>query len=151
MPSQQEGWRGTRIQEGTQPGQLTQTSQRNIPDHVMSCPEHKLGGVGLGGITAQELTGHQSVSGEQLHCASLVLYIPIPLLLLSFYYYYHYYFLPLCPIKLSLSQPTSFTVFFNSLPHPTRGAGGSEQAAAWCLAASWQHGLNHDSGTECDR
>ena len=122
MPSQQEGWRGTRIQEGTQPGQLTQTSQRNIPDHVMSCPEHKLGGVGLGGITAQELTGHWSASGEQLHCASLVLYIQILLLLLlPFYYcYYHYYCLPFCPIKLFLSQPTTFTFFLhNSLPYPT--------------------------------
>ena len=82
MPSQQEGWRGTRSWEGTQPGQLTQTGQRDIPDHVMSCPVYKLGGVGLGGIAARELTGHWSASGEQLHCASLVLYIPMILLVL---------------------------------------------------------------------
>ena len=49
MPSQQEGRRGTRSREGTQPGQLTQTGQRNTPYHVMSCPVYKLGGVGQGG------------------------------------------------------------------------------------------------------
>ena len=48
MPSQQEGWRGTRSWEGTQPGQLTQTGQRGIPDHGTSCPVYKLGGVGVG-------------------------------------------------------------------------------------------------------
>ena len=42
---------------------------------------------------ARELTGHRSASGEQLHCASLVLYILILLVvLLSFYYYYYHYF-----------------------------------------------------------
>ena len=50
MPSQQEGWRGTRSWEGTQPGQLTQTGQRGIPYHVTSCPVYKLGTVGLGGL-----------------------------------------------------------------------------------------------------
>ena len=96
MPSQQEGWRGTRSWEGTQPGKLTQNVQRGIPYHVMSCPVYKLGGVGQGvQIAAWELTGHRSVGGELLHSASLVLYIPIfllllLLLLLSFYYYYRY-------------------------------------------------------------
>ena len=77
LPIQQEGWRGARSWEGTQPGQLTQAGQKGIPYHVMSCPVYKLGGVGLGEIAAQELTGHQSANSEQLLCASLVLYIPI--------------------------------------------------------------------------
>ena len=38
----------------------------------MSCPVYKVGGIGWEGwITAQGLAGHRSVSGEQLHCASL--------------------------------------------------------------------------------
>ena len=122
VPSQQEGWRGTRSWEGTQPGQLTQTGQRHIPYHMTSCPVYKLGGVGWEGqITAQELIGHRSASGKQLHCASLVLCSLILLaLLLSLF------FLPFCPIKLSLAQPTSFT-FFQFSP-PSHWAGGvSEQ------------------------
>ena len=35
-------------------------------------------------IAARGWTGHQSVGGEQLHCASLVLYILLSLLLLLF-------------------------------------------------------------------
>ena len=42
----------------------------SIPCDVMS--SILTGGVGLGGIAAEGLTGHQSVGGEQLHCASLV-------------------------------------------------------------------------------
>ena len=142
VPSQQEGWRGTRSWEGTQPGQLTQSGQRGIPDHVMSCPVYKRGGGSWPGrlIAAWELTGHRSVSGEQLHCASLVLCIPILLLLfLSFYYvyYYHYYFLPFCSIKLFLSQPMSFTFFLPILSPIPLGGGVSEQVAAWCLVAGW--------------
>ena len=131
MPSQRESWRGTSSWEGTQPGHLTQTGQQGIPDHVTSCPVYKLGGVGLGGIAARELRGHWLASGEQRHCASLVLYIPILLLLLlPFYYcyYYHYQFLPFCSIKLFLSQPTSFTFFLLILPPiPLGGEDVSEQ------------------------
>ena len=99
LPSQQEGWRGTRSWEGTQPGQLTQTGQRDISYHVTSCPIYKLGGVGLwgvglGGITAQELTGGRLASGEQLHCASLVLYI-------QFFYYYYRHFIVVIIIIIS--------------------------------------------------
>ena len=46
MPSQQEGWRGTRSWQGTQPGQLTQTGQQVIPYHVKSHLVYKLGGEG---------------------------------------------------------------------------------------------------------
>ena len=34
VPCQPEGWRGTRNWEGTQPGQVTPTSQRDIPHHI---------------------------------------------------------------------------------------------------------------------
>ena len=48
----------------------------SIPWDVMPAQYINWGEVGPGGqIAARELTGHQSVSGEQLHCASLVLYI----------------------------------------------------------------------------
>ena len=84
MPSQQEGWTGTRSWEGAQPGQLTQTGQRGIPCHVTSCPVYKLDGVVLGGIAARELTGHQPVSGEELHCASLVYSNPFIIIIVIF-------------------------------------------------------------------
>ena len=89
-------------------------------------------------MAAWELTGHQLASGEQLHCASLVLYILILLVLLFSYYYYHYYyyyFLPFCPIKPFLSQPTSLTFFL--ILSPILLGGGSERVAAWCLVAGW--------------
>ena len=126
------------------PGELTQTGQRNTPYHIASCPVYKLGGAGWEGwIAAQELTGHRSASGEQLHCASLVWYSLILLVfLLSFYYYYYhyYYLLPFCPIKLSSSQPTNFTFFSDSLPHPT----GWGEWASGCVMLSCRLGLNHD-------
>ena len=50
---------------------------------MMSYPVYKVGGVGWEGqIAAQELTGHRSASGEQLHCAPLALYSLILLVLL---------------------------------------------------------------------
>ena len=42
-PCQGEGWGVTGNWEGTQPGQLTQTSQRDIPYHGTSCWVYKLG------------------------------------------------------------------------------------------------------------
>jgi len=50
---------------------------------------------------AQGLAGHQSLGSEQLHCASLVLYILLPLLLFS---------LPFLPM--------SFTFFLILSPIP---------------------------------
>lgn len=58
---------------GTEPGQLTQTEQREIPYLIMSL-NSKTGGVGHGVATDWGLAGHQLAGGEQLHCASLVLY-----------------------------------------------------------------------------
>lgn len=58
-----------------EPGQLTQTGQRDIPYHGMSYENTRnLRGVDWGAATAWGLTGYQFVgSGEQLVCASLVL------------------------------------------------------------------------------
>jgi len=53
----------TRSWEGTQPGQLTQISQRNIPYDMTSCSVYKEEEVvGEAGITAQERAGHRSAS-----------------------------------------------------------------------------------------
>ena len=63
----------------------SQTGQRAIPYHMTSCPVYKLGELARGAvIAARGWAGHRSVGGEQLHCASLVLYIPLSLLLLLF-------------------------------------------------------------------
>ena len=70
----------------------------------------------VGGTAAWGCAGHQSAGGEQLHCASLVLYILAVVLLLLLFFLF-------CPNKLSLSQPTSFSFFSDSLPHAT-GEGG---------------------------
>ena len=48
-PCQRDGWECTRSWEGTQTGQVTQTDQRDIPYHMMSCSVYKeLGGRGGG-------------------------------------------------------------------------------------------------------
>ena len=82
-----------------------------------------------------ELTGHRSAGGEQLHCASLVFFLPPSLFFfvafLSLLLFVLYFTLV---IKLFLPQPTSFTFFFPP-PHPT--AGGKGEAAAWCSVADW--------------
>ena len=73
----------TRSWEGAEPGELTQPGQRAIPYLMTACSVYELGGVGRGAaIAAQGLAGHQSVGGEQLHCALLILYILLSLLLL---------------------------------------------------------------------
>ena len=47
------GWGCTRGWEGTQPGQLTPTDQRDIPDHVVSCSAYKAGGRRRRGVDVQ--------------------------------------------------------------------------------------------------
>ena len=94
---------------------------------MMSCSVYKLGGVGQGAaITARELSGYRSAGGEQLHCASLALYIIIIiiiLLLLSLLFYF------ISIIKLFLSQPRSVSHSYSSdsLPHPIGVGGVSER------------------------
>ena len=126
MPSQQEGWRGTRSWEGTPPGQLTPTGQSAIPYHMTSCPVYKLRGVGQEGrITARELIGHQLASGEQLHCASLVLYILILLVvLLYYYYYYHHHYFSFLSVLLNCLYLNPRVLFFFRFSPPSHWVGG---------------------------
>ena len=92
---------------------------------MTSCPVYKLGEVGQEGwITARELTGHRSASGEQLHCASLVLYIL-------------FFFSPSFSVLLNCLYLNPQVLLFFSILSPIPLGGGSEQAAAWCLIAGW--------------
>ena len=87
-----------------------------------------------GGITAREQAEHEVPGGEQLHCASLTLYILLLVLLLLLF------LLSLCcPVKLSLSQPTSSHLFLLILL-PRAG----EEWASSCMVLSCRLGLNHD-------
>jgi len=63
LACQQVGWGCTRSWEGTQPGQLTPTDQRNIPYHKTSCSTYKAGGrrrkwgdIGSYGILSSQVT-----------------------------------------------------------------------------------------------
>lgn len=58
--------------EWTEPRQLTQTAQRDIPCHVTSHWTVKPRELVVGAANAQRATVHWSVGGKQLHCASLV-------------------------------------------------------------------------------
>ena len=96
--------------------------------------EYGVAGRGGVGTTTQGWAGHQSVGGEQLHCASVILYtLSLSLFLFLF-----------CPIRLSLSQPTSFYFFFyfffpGSLPHPSVGGRVSERLCSALLPARLNH------------
>lgn len=57
-------------------------------------------GTGQRAASAEGQAGHRSVGGEQLHCASLVLYTLINIIIF-----------PFCPVTLPLSQPIDFTFF----------------------------------------
>ena len=137
MPSQQEGWRGTRSWEGTQPGQLTQTGQRDIPYLVMSCLVYKQGG---------------SWPGETDHCSVSNCIVHRLICIFQFFYYYYCHFIIVviiiiifflfCPIKLSLSQPRSFT-FFPLILSPIPLGGGKWLSG--CVVLSCWLGLNHDT------
>jgi len=70
--------------QGAQPGERTQTPQRDIPHHRTSSSKHELGGRGgWGRDRCSGTAGHHLVGGEQLHCASLafcILLLSLPLL-----------------------------------------------------------------------
>lgn len=85
-PCQQRGWGSTRSWEVTEPGQLTQSVSRDILYYMVKCWTIKQGGAGHGELTAitQGPAGQQSAGGEQLCCASLVLYIVIITVIPSF-------------------------------------------------------------------
>ena len=142
MPSQQEGWRGTRSWERTQPGQLTQMSQRGIPYHMTSCPVYKLGGVGVGDRCSG--TNWGSVGG----------WWAIALLIIctfQSFYYYCYHFLSVIIIIISFffsvllnhsyfnPQVLLFFLIFSPIP-----LGGGEWVSG-CMVLSCWLGLNHDN------
>ena len=60
---------------------------------------------------AQGLAGHWSAAGEQLHCASLVWYIPLPLFSLLF-----------LSSQIAFISAHEFYLFSHSLPNPLWGS-----------------------------
>jgi len=96
--------------EGTQPGQLTQTGQRDIL--FIWCHAQYISWGSWPGATIAALgqAGYCSWGGRQLHYASLVLY-----------YYYHHHLCLCFPSKLSLSQPMTF--YFFPFSFPSHGGG----------------------------
>lgn len=95
-------WGYTGRWEGAELGQLSQTGQRDTSYHMVSCRKQN---EGVGGRAAASwgLAGCQSTSGEQLHCASLAMYI---IIIISYYYPILLY-----TIKLFLSQAKSSNFF----------------------------------------
>lgn len=85
-------------------------------------------------FSAWGLSNHQSVGGEQLHCAPLVLYLYIYIIIITVIYLFFY-----CLSKLSLPQSMSSTFPSSSIPYPTAeiGIGESEQKTVWCSVAYW--------------
>lgn len=85
----------------------------------------KLEGESWTEVTAWELTEHESVDEEQLHCVSLVLYILIILSLLSFF-----------SVLLNCNYLNSqILLFFFLSIFLTQLEWGSEWDTVWCLVA----------------
>ena len=90
--------------EGTQLGQLTQTGERGILFHMMSCCIYNLG----------ELAGGSDCYSGM----AWILFIWWQAIAFVHHLFYYYYYVLLCfPVKLSLSQAMSFH-FSHSPPHP---------------------------------
>jgi len=89
--------------EGTQLGQLTQTGHRDVPYRMASCSVHSLGVAKGQRLLLEDRLGigHRVASNCIVHH------------LLYIIYYHHHLFLCF-PIKLSLPQPLSFTLFSSS-------------------------------------
>lgn len=80
---------GTRNWEGTQPGQLAQTAQRDALHHMAPCSVYKPG-ESWPRITARGLPGHHQVGGEQVFSICITCFLGISLSFFFFlYYYYH--------------------------------------------------------------
>lgn len=123
--------RGTRNWERTLPGQLTPNGQRDIPD--TQCIK---GGESWPGAAFWELSGHGLVGEEQLHGASLVLYILIILFLLLIIISNSFSVLLSC-----LYLNSGILLFFpNSVSHPT--VWGKEAVPVWCLIVTEFSGIS---------
>jgi len=110
----------TRIQEGTQPGGLTQPGQteQGIPYHVLSCRVLVGGELGSGkSVKAQEPMAAAGGKSSAFHCFVLcILLICIIVVTVPFV---------CCSFKLPLCRPTRFLpVSFHSPPHLSGGRGG---------------------------
>ena len=140
MPSQQEGWRGTGSWEGTQLGQLTQTDQRDMPDHRMSGSAYKLG--------KKKEWGDVQSDGVCLPKSPLRVMEPcFPgdgctpacrwevgnefLVLLCLHVWLLLYLL-----NCLYLNPRVFSLLLFRFSPPSHW-GGSERAAVWCLVAGW--------------
>lgn len=99
-------WWGTRRCNGADLGQLTQTGQSDIPNHMTSCEKTiKLRSVGQGG---QPLFRVWLGLGQQVVSNFIICFINI-----LYFYHYYYYTFSFCLSKLFLSQPTSSTCFLS--------------------------------------
>lgn len=96
------------------------------------------------GSVAQEWDGYRSMGGDQLHCASLVLYTVLIVVLLSLLILFSFLFYS---NKLPLSQPQDFNFLFlfffpGSVPYPT---GVCVCVSKWLCGAYLLARLNHSS------
>ena len=142
MPGQQEGWRGTRSWDGTDPGHLTQSGQWGIPYRVTSCPVYKLGGVGMG----DRCLGTNRVSISRWWAIALC----ITCIFQSVYYYCCHFISVIIIIisfffsvllNCSYLNPGVLLLFLIFSPIPLDGG----EWVSGCVVLSCWLGLNHDS------
>lgn len=133
---QQEGWRGTRSCEETQPHSWWPQVAKRMFLTVQHHAQYIRGGQSWSEGAAQGLAGHHLASGEHLPCASLVLYI-LGFFLITVIIIIFFRSVPLnclycnsCILSLLL-----FQVF--PIPLWRGGGGGSEALGVWCLASGW--------------
>jgi len=128
----------TRIQEGTQPGGLTQPGQteQGIPYHVPSCQVPAGGSWVVGTLSWLGSTLRRAVRVAPcvllfcfLLCILLICIIVVPVPFVC------------CSVKLPLSRPTSFCLFLSILLRTLAGEG----AAAWRFHCWPQPNYNKES------
>jgi len=124
--------RSTGSWEGTQPGQLIQTGQRDIPHHMVSCSVHKLGE--LARDQRSLLRDRLGISQRVVTALCITCFVCITIIsslafLLNCLY-----------LNSSVLVFFFFFIFFILLPNPVRGREESKQLRG----SSCQLGLNHD-------
>jgi len=145
MPCQRAGCRCTRSWEGTQPGQLTQTGQSDIPCHVTSCSAYKLGELAAGSDRWLG-TGWALVSGRwavalcnTCFVYSFTIIIIVIIILSSFSVLLSCHYL----------SPRVLSFFLIPFPIPRKVGGRSERMAVWCLAACRAKPQQHQYKSSC--
>jgi len=113
----------TRIQEGAQPGGLTQPqpgqTEPGIPYHVPSCWVPVKGDGAVGTLSRLGRAQRRCRPGERFCSPGLFCIFPFSVLLLLLFPFL------CCSVKLPLSWPTGFLpLSFHSPPHPGGGRGG---------------------------